>query len=441
MAGSKFGDDILTTPLAPGSMPAEGARSLTLNVIGAALVTHPLPARGKLVIGRSQGASICIDDASLSRQHAALHLGATLQIEDLGSVNGTRAGGRKLTPGVPHTLAVGETVELGTVTVVVLAAQRAAELAPGARPPGSRAPAVVVHDPAMRQLRELAERVALGNISVLLLGETGSGKEILAEAIHARSPRHARPLLRLNCAALAENLLESELFGHEKGAFSGAVAAKPGLLETAEGGSVFLDELGDMPAALQAKLLRVLEERKVTRVGGLKPHAIDVRFISATHRDLEAEAARGSFRQDLYYRLNGISLHIPPLRERTSEIEPLAQLFIARVSAELGRAAPRLSPDARAWLEAHPWPGNIRELRNVIERAVLLSVGGELRPEHLAASRPPPSLPEGDERSRIIAALDACAGNQTHAARLLGISRGTLVSRLAEYRIPRPRKR
>jgi DNA-binding NtrC family response regulator len=320
----------------------------------------------------------------------------------------------------------------------------------------------VVQDPAMIRLHEVIDRVALGNISVLLLGETGSGKEILAEAMHNRSPRHARPLLRLNCAALSESLLESELFGHEKGAFSGAVAAKPGLLETAEGGTVFLDELGDMPPALQAKLLRVLEERKVTRVGGLKARPIDVRFISATHHDLDADSARGVFRQDLFYRLNGISLVVPPLRERVAEIQPLAELFIARVARELGRSAPRLAPSALQLLMAHPWPGNIRELRNVIERAVLLAPGGELRPEHLSLAPGKAALPaataavepaaaadevgptpeaEPDERSRIVAALQACAGNQTQASRMLGISRGTLVSRLAEYAIPRPRKR
>jgi two-component system response regulator AtoC len=321
---------------------------------------------------------------------------------------------------------------------------------------------VVIVDPSMVQLHRLAERVAAGNISVLLLGETGSGKEILAETIHAHSPRQAKPFLRLNCAALSENLLESELFGHEKGSFSGATQTKPGLLETADGGTVFLDEVGEMPLSLQAKLLRVIEERKVMRVGGLKARPIDVRFVSATNRNLEQESARGTFRQDLYYRLNGISLVIPPLRERPSEIEALAQIFIARAAAEMRRAPPALSPDALALLRRYIWPGNIRELRNMMERAVLLCLDGEITLEHLpvekmtgefagATTAPLQPIPSGptavagaggsDERQRIIAALEQCAGNQTHAARLLGISRGTLVSRIAEYNLPRPRKR
>ncbi len=323
--------------------------------------------------------------------------------------------------------------------------------------PDSAAPSsVVVRDPAMLALHELAARAAAGTISVLLLGETGCGKEILADLIHSRSPRRDRPFLRLNCAALAESLLESELFGHEKGSFSGATQAKPGLLETADGGTVFLDELGEMPLSLQAKLLRVIEERKVTRVGGLKARAIDVRFVSATNRDLEAESALGTFRADLYYRLNGMTLSIPPLRERPSEIESLARLFLARAATELGRPVPTLAADALAQLKRYIWPGNIRELRNMMERAALLCVGGvvtlaELPLEKLSAgfARPAPPAPppapelpaESDERARIMDALERCAGNQTHAARLLGISRGTLVSRLAEYKLPRPRKR
>jgi DNA-binding NtrC family response regulator len=404
---------------------------------------HALPASGAMTLGRGRQAAICIDEPSLSRAHARLHIGPALRIEDLGSVNGTRVAGRMLMPHAPHPIAIGEPVELGAVTLLVLRSA-AAEAAP----PTS----LVVRDPVMIELHQRAQRVAAGNISVLLLGETGTGKEILAEAVHRHSARHKRPLLRLNCAAFAESLLESELFGHEKGAFSGAVQAKPGLLETAEGGTIFLDELGDMPPALQAKLLRVLEERKVTRVGGLKARAIDVRFIAATHRDLGAEATSGRFRSDLFYRLAGVSLVLPPLRQRTLEIVPLAELFVARFAAEIARPASRLTAAARAELERYPWPGNIRELRNVIERAVLLSAGDEIPPENLALEAPRrvltheaepthPIVTGDDEKSRIVAALEQCAGNQTHAARLLGISRGTLVSRLAEYAIPRPRKR
>jgi two-component system, NtrC family, response regulator AtoC len=321
----------------------------------------------------------------------------------------------------------------------------------------------VVEDRAMVQLRKVIERVAGGMLSVLLLGETGVGKEILAEEVHRRSPRRRKPFLRLNCAAVTETLLESELFGHEKGSFTGATSAKPGLLETATGGTVFLDEIGEIAPAIQAKLLRVLEERVVMRVGALKGVPIDVRFVAATNCDLEHDVARGRFRRDLYYRLAGITLVIPPLRERVSEIAPLAQSFVSAVATGDG-PRPRLERDTLDVLESYSWPGNIRELRNVIERAVLLCTNGVIRPEHLPidkmratyAAGPPPVRPDGDalepealdalypgdaERDRIISTLELCRGNQTKAARILGMSRRTLIYRLERYGLPRPRKR
>ncbi|HTQ46401.1 MAG TPA: sigma 54-interacting transcriptional regulator [Polyangiaceae bacterium] len=235
---------------------------------------------------------------------------------------------------------------------------------------------------AMEGVRELIGRIAASTISVLILGETGVGKEVLAEMVHRRSPRASKPFLRLNCAALSDSLLESELFGHERGAFTGAVAQKRGLLETANGGTVFLDEVGEMPLSTQVKLLRVIEERMVTRVGGLAPKSLDVRFVAATNRDLEAEVARGTFRQDLFFRLNGISIVVPPLRERKEEIEKLAQSFVAAASRDRPHP-PHLSRETMARLVAYSWPGNIRELRNVIERAVLLAGDGEIAPRHL----------------------------------------------------------
>jgi two-component system response regulator AtoC len=312
----------------------------------------------------------------------------------------------------------------------------------------------------MVAIHELARRAAAGTISVLLLGETGAGKEVLADVVHRHS-RRAGAFLRINCAAFTESLLESELFGHERGAFSGAHQTKPGLLETADGGSVFLDEIGEMPLGLQAKLLRVIEERRVTRVGAVKPRDLDVRFIAATNRDLEVEVDAGRFRRDLLYRLNGVTLTIPPLRQRPSEIAELARRFLARTAARHGRPAPRLSHDAVRVLCEHRWPGNIRELVNVIERAVIVcGAGDEIRPEHLApskraagneavelapaiaASSVAPLFEPVDaaaERERIVRALEHCAGNQTHAARLLGVSRGTLIARLKQHNIPRPR--
>ncbi len=331
---------------------------------------------------------------------------------------------------------------------------------------------LVVRDPSMEQLYRMVERVAPGTISVLLLGETGVGKEVVAKAVHRLSARCGKPFLRLNCAALSETLLESELFGHEKGSFTGATQAKPGLLETAEGGTVFLDELGELPPSIQAKLLRALEEREVLRVGGLKPSRIDVRFVAATNRDLEQAVAQGTFRQDLFYRLNGVTLVIPPLRERPSEIEPLARSFAAQAAREVGRdPAPEISDEVLSLLMSYSWPGNIREVRNVMERAVLLCEGDRITPEHLpldamraarrvaAASAPQPSAPEPatdtggtlptaagsedpdeQERLRISDALAQAGGNQTRAAELLGISRRTLSKRLDKYGFPRPRK-
>jgi DNA-binding NtrC family response regulator len=342
----------------------------------------------------------------------------------------------------------------------------------GLRPVASQAtrPGVIIHDERMREVYRLAEKAAGGTINVLILGETGVGKEVLAETVHRASKRASGPFLCLNCAAVTENLLEAELFGHERGAFTDAKATKPGLLESATGGTVFLDEIGEMSPAMQAKLLRVIETKQVTRVGAVRPVSIDVRFVAATHRDLVQEVREKRFRSDLYYRLNGLCLEIPPLRERTSEIRPLAEAFLA----EMARAAavpvpPKLTEDAAALLEAYAWPGNIRELRNVMERASLLSEGGEIEPEDLpletllepaaagariveaaGVSEPDGDAPETDdrwnreekaERERILEALRAEGGNQTRAARRLGMARGTFIARIERFDIGRPQKR
>ena len=325
----------------------------------------------------------------------------------------------------------------------------------------------------MDHVREVVHQVAPGELSVLIAGETGVGKELCAEMIHRLSPRAAKPFVKLNCSALVESLIESELFGHERGAFTGATTAHPGLLETGDGGTVFLDEIGELPLGVQSKLLRVLEERVVRRVGATAGRKVDVRFICATNRDLADEVNAGRFRRDLYYRINGVTISIPPLRERRREIVPLARVFASRV-----RSAPlAFGREVVSALESHSWPGNIRELRNTVERAMLLSSGGSVRPSHLvlepvrdgnitmpidriSAERlsserlssptlplPPPaeprSLPNAVadlERQRILDALEQCGGNQTRAARALGISRNTLLARLDEYGLPRPRK-
>jgi two-component system response regulator AtoC len=311
---------------------------------------------------------------------------------------------------------------------------------------------VVVADPAMERLHALVTRVATSVVNVLLLGETGTGKEVFAALLHRRSPRASKAYVRLNCAAFTETLVESELFGHERGAFTGASAARAGLIESAEGGTLFLDEVGELSLAVQSKLLRVLEDREVRRVGALKGRAVDVRIIAATNRDPEAEIAAGRFRADLFYRLNGFSLTIPPLRERVAEIAPLAQRFADGARQQAGRTgSAEVTAEALGVLEGYRWPGNVRELRNVMERAVLLADDAPITSEHLpverlmaparAGSSAPSSMPPDDpERARILSALDDCAGNQTRAAEALGFTRRQLISRLERFGLPRPRR-
>jgi two-component system response regulator AtoC len=421
------------------------ARGPTLRVMnGASPRLVPLRPDVDLVVGRVEGCDVRLDDASLSRRHARLRVGDAITVEDLDSANGTRVRGQRVPPRVAVEVLPGEVFELGALLCVVEAA--------AGRPLDVRG-AVVVVDPAMIELHALVDRVAPGAINVLLLGETGVGKEIFAEAVHQRSHRARGPFVKVNCAAFTETLIESELFGHEKGAFTGAVAARAGILESAEGGTVFLDEVGELPPVIQAKLLRVLEERQVRRVGAVRAKPFDARLVAATNRDLDAEVAAGRFRADLFFRLNGFSLVIPPLRERRSEVEALARRFVADAAARNGTPAPALTREALDALRAHPWPGNIRELRNVIERAVLLAGGGALLPAHLPMR--PASAPDAPavggaaslreavvsaERRRILDALAQAGGNQTKAAELLGIGRRTLIDKLEQYHLPRPRK-
>jgi two-component system, NtrC family, response regulator AtoC len=313
----------------------------------------------------------------------------------------------------------------------------------------------VVRSLALRAVFDQAVRVARSDLSVLVLGETGVGKDVLAHAIHKASPRAGQPFFPLNCAALSDSLLESELFGHEKGAFTGAVARRAGLFESARGGTVFLDEIGDLPMATQVKLLRVLEDRRVMRVGGRTYLDIDVRFISATNKDLEAEAEAGRFRTDLYYRIGGVELTVPPLRERLADIAPLAARFALAMNQRMGLRVPvGLTAATLRTLEGWHWPGNVRELRNVVERCVAMSGGGDVEPSMLPDKirGGAGSVPSGDlaqavkrqqrelERARIVEALELHAGNQTRAAKALGISRRTLINRLDEFGVARPRK-
>ncbi len=423
-----------------------------------------LPPIGVVSIGRGEGNVVRLDDPSVSRRHAKLLLDSELLVEDLGGANGTflrdvtRSGPTGQTQGLRRLMkdrapiTVGDTLVFGSVSAVIRHAPDTATGFPELDANGGSAHGVVVLDPSMKAVYAQADRAARALISVLLLGETGVGKEVLARAIHARSPRAKGPFVAFNCAALSETLLEGELFGHERGAFTGATQAREGLFEAADGGSIFLDEVGELPLSTQVKLLRVLEERSVVRVGARTPKAIDLRFISATNRDLEQEVRDGRFRQDLFFRLNGIALTIPPLRKRPAELEALVTAFVNATSRQLDRQPLGVSPEAMQLLRAHDWPGNVRELRNVIERAVVLCAGESITAEHLPTALQTGRVPTLDrssfddavrslERGRIVEALNQCSGNQTQAAKLLGISRRTLVTRLGELDVPRPRKR
>lgn len=285
-------------------------------------------------------------------------------------------------------------------------------------------------------------RVAESDITVLVTGETGVGKEVVARNIHAMSPRAGGKFVVVNCAAIAESLFESELFGHERGAFTGALVARQGFIETADGGTLFLDEVGELPLSLQAKLLRVLEERTVVRVGSVQPRPVDVRFVAATLRNLPSLVAEGRFRDDLYYRLSGVTVRVPPLRERLSELPSLVEALLAKSS----RPRTRLTEAAMGALRLHAFPGNVRELRAVLDRAMLCQNDDVIDREHLVFDEPEVSLapapaPDDSRRARILAALDRHAGNQTKAAEELGVSRRTLTNWLNELGLPRPRKR
>ncbi len=303
---------------------------------------------------------------------------------------------------------------------------------------------LIARDSRMLKVLDLVRKVAPTPASVLLMGETGTGKEVLARCIHANSRRAGGPFVALNCAALAPSLIESELFGHEKGSFTGAIDRHAGVFERANTGTLFLDEIGELDSALQAKLLRVLQEQTFERVGGSKPVEVDVRVIAATNRDLQQMVRDGGFRSDLYYRLTTFPVEIPPLRERPSDIEALAIWFLDRVSRRMEKSGLRLGQEARGAILAHNWPGNVRELENVIERAAILA-DDEIRPEHLPFMGPSPlalhaaSVASGPlcmkemERQAIEEALTRHKGNRTHAAKELGISLRTLQYRLKEY--------
>ena len=559
--------------------PADsGGTGLVLVVMGPDLyAARALPTDGAITIGRDHTAELCLADPMASRLHVRLtvYKSGKIEIEDLGSRNGTMLKGKAIPAHQPVSVEPGEAISVGATTLVIQhrsAVQRSREdwghayfhgrleeqcrreqggfrqfavvrlrlpaafalaqvaqvisellqpsdvfanfapddyeillldrtpgeagglasrlqealVAAGGRcragvacfpADGHNADALLARagDLARGQLDEAseddavwvdtttlavvaaAEKAAARSASVLLLGETGVGKEEFAKLIHRRSPRAGKPFVTVDCAGINPNLIESELFGHTRGAFTGAGRDKGGLLEQAPGGTVFLDEIGELPPGVQAKLLRVLETRQLTALGAVQAKPLDVRFIAATNRDLAAEVAAKTFRADLYHRLAVFEIQIPPLRQRGSDIVPLAQAFLGRFCRQEHRArVPTLSSETVTMLMAHAWPGNVRELRNVMERALAFCPGHEIRPEHLSlprsAERAPgpsaqtyPELPKLDaaasaERQRMIDALESCTWNQTRAAKKLGMAQSTFSYKLDRYAIPRPRK-
>jgi transcriptional regulator with GAF, ATPase, and Fis domain len=443
------------------------------------MFTAPVPRGANISIGRAASCDVRVVDDSVSRTHVLIRSGETLTVEDLGSTNGTHVQGRPLVPGEQAAIHVGSVIEVGKALVVVQRAGTDVASAVEQATPTSVPDGLLLEDPMMKQIYRMVDVVAPTTISVLILGETGVGKEVFAETMHKRSARAHKPFLKLNCAALPESILESELFGHERGAFTGALQTKIGLFESADGGTVFLDELGEMPLSIQAKLLRVLESGEVMRVGSVKTKRIDIRLIAATNRDLNARIDQGLFRSDLFFRINGFALTIPPLRERRDDLIAFARTFLDSARRRFGAPSATFSPAAVEALTNYSWPGNIRELRNTVDRAALLCKDRVVEVSDLAinsrGSSPPTNghlvaapvtpAPEPErapqessstqlrapgrklrtemdaiERERILAALEQCGGNQSRAARVLGMARRTLLVRLDEYGVTRPRK-
>jgi transcriptional regulator with GAF, ATPase, and Fis domain len=419
-----------------------------------------------IVLGRSPACDVVIDDATVSRKHAVLRWGSEPCVEDLGSQNGVFVQKRRLAPGERLVIAPGTPVQLGAALVIV---QATSEIRLRSRRPlarlDSNKEAFKALDPVMLRLCAMLDVVAPSELAVLLQGETGVGKDVFATEVHARSLRKTGPFVAVNCGAIPAALMEAELFGHAKGAFTDATDARVGVFEAADTGTLFLDEIGELPLAMQPKLLRALETGEIRRVGSSKTSRVDVRIICATNRDLAALVDSGAFRSDLFFRLNGVTIHIPPLRDRPDDIVALAEHFLKVAAERQGRAPVELSAEAVRVLQAHDWPGNVRELRTMLERTLILNPGQLLEPRHLAvgadrfptirapalrlsSSSTPDAAPgglreriESFERAQVLNALQATDGNQTRAAKLLGVARGTLINKIEAYELDRPRKR
>lgn len=406
----------------------------------------------EVTFGRVPECTVSVNDARVSRRHTRIRRsGGEISVEDLGSRNGTKLN-KLVLRSEQARVNGGDVVRLGPIEIVVAVALGAETSSPP-RPQNEddeeeiQIGDVLVADPSMKKVFTIARRLGKTQTNVLILGETGVGKEVVASEIHRASERGKGPFVRINCASLPESIQESELFGYERGAFTGADRRKLGLFEAANGGTLLLDEIGEMSARLQAKLLLVLENRTITRLGSTSEIPVDVRVLSATHRDLRLESEQGRFREDLFYRISTFTLAVPPLRERPSEISLLSDLFLKRDAAKMQVPVPAFGPEAAAILARYTWPGNVRELKNAVEHALVLSDGETILPEHL-----PPAVrglaghaPKGAlrhevanlERKNIEAALEAEGGNQTRAARRLGISRRALLYKMEKYSLGR----
>jgi transcriptional regulator with PAS, ATPase and Fis domain len=401
-----------------------------------------------LVLGSAEGCAVQIDDPHVSRRHAEIRRTSDgIVLRDLGSRNGTQVGRITVKEAV---LTSGAEIRIGTTNIRFEMGGEMGRLARLAHEPvrdeelaqvSTRfGPAIGASAP-MRRVFALLGRLAPTELTITLIGETGTGKDVLAHAVHAASPRAAQPFVIFDCGAVASGLIESELFGHEKGSFTGAVAERQGAFERAQGGTLFLDEIGELNLELQPKLLRVLERRRVRRVGGGTDLPIDVRIVAATNRDLEERVRDGNFRQDLFFRLSVAVLHVPPLRDRRQDIPALAEHLLVESGKSL-----RISPATMDVLVSHEWPGNVRELRNVLAAAAAMADGPLLEPRHLLFFRgqrrrpaTTDSMPlagqslEAVEKAAIEQTLRHCDGNKTRAAKALGIAASTLYEKIKKY--------
>jgi DNA-binding NtrC family response regulator len=421
----------------------------------------PLPRNGEILIGRDASCAVQLGDRSVSRYHARIIMkdGAAV-LRDLDSRNGTTINGLRLRG--ERLLTASDVLTVGDVQIVYVAPRTPVPLAPVPERGGDHFTEVaseryLVAEPSMRAIFRLLERIANSDLAVLIGGETGTGKEVAALTVHARSGRATGPFVPLNCGAIPSELVESTLFGHERGAFTGANEARPGVFESASGGTLFLDELGELPLAAQAKLLRVLERRRILRVGDSRERDVNVRVIAATSRDLEADVAAGRFRADLFFRVSVATVWLPPLRARPGELPLLTRHFLDAATARQGRPRLALSAEVNERLQQYPWPGNVRELKNLADFLAVKVDGdvvslADLPERFLRTVRAPVPEPRVEtaaslahmvrdaERERIEEALVKTGGNQTRAAALLGIPRRTFVAKLKRHGLGGPRR-